>query len=420
MVVERKDLDNSFRLNAKYTKYTINNDNVMECFWKIIYGDKRFAKDSKQTNHLNIVLSNLYSCHKSLYDFVGYSRNSNDYIIYEDDSCHNLSYRVIVKIINRLLECDYIEHHIGYYDQNKKSGKTSRMKATGKLIDEIESYPDAVHYDEQNQIYDLENNFIVLKDFNKRTVRYQKTYLTDEWNGVLIEYNNMLSQSQIALSKPYPEKVNYDNKLVKRSFNDESFGLGGRFYGGWWQNIKKKYRNYILINGEETTEIDFKSLHLILLYATDGIDYIQDIDGDPYLIDEIDKSDSNRKLIKKIMLTIINCKSKTSAIQSLNKDIRDSEITNHTGYKIPQLLEMVEKKHIKISKYFYYDVGKLLQYNDSAIAHNLIKEFTEANIPILCVHDSFICQKQYGEELNNRMIRSFENTYGTKIILTEV
>ena len=49
---------------------------------------------------------------------------------------------------------------------------------------------------------------------------------------------------------------------------------------------------------------------------------------------------------------------------------------------------------------------------DSKIALSVIGYFTEKNIPILPIHDSFIVQKKYREELRKIMSESFENVTG--------
>lgn len=37
-----------------------------------------------------------------------------------------------------------------------------------------------------------------------------------------------------------------------RIFHDDNLKTGGRFYGGWWQEIPDEYRPYIIIDGDQT------------------------------------------------------------------------------------------------------------------------------------------------------------------------
>jgi len=52
-----------------------------------------------------------------------------------------------------------------------------------------------------------------------------------------------------------------------------------------------------------------------------------------------------------------------------------------------------------------------LQYIDSQLAESVLKHFTSRDIPCLCVHDSFIVPKKYGDELEGVM----KDTYKSKI-----
>jgi hypothetical protein len=52
---------------------------------------------------------------------------------------------------------------------------------------------------------------------------------------------------------------------LRRIFARGSFKLGGRAYG-WYQNIPKEWRKRITINGSATAELDFRAMHLSMLY----------------------------------------------------------------------------------------------------------------------------------------------------------
>ena len=47
--------------------------------------------------------------------------------------------------------------------------------------------------------------------------------------------------------------------------------LGGRFYGGWWQSLPSKFRPHITIDGQKTSEVDFSTMSLRILYAKENI-----------------------------------------------------------------------------------------------------------------------------------------------------
>lgn len=411
----KEKLENSIPLNSTFEKYEISNTEILTHLWRIIYPNKKYRLDSKQDRHLRILLVKLYTCHQSKYDYIGYSRNSNDY---KPESAYNvlgLSYKILIHLVDTMKDNGYIIHHTGYFDRDTKCGKSSRMKASDSLIELIDSLPETMVVVDDAILMARNGNYIVLKDENKKPIEYYETDLTKVWNDLLVSYNSLVSMSRIGLSVDTDFIINYDNNTVRRVFNDDSFSLGGRYYGGWWQSIKKEFRKHITINKDRTVEIDYKSFHLILAYSIAGIDYFTEIDDDPYIIDHDGLGERYRTLIKIITLTCFNSKSRTSAIKSINSEIIKGNISGHPTMKISQIISLCEKKHYRIANMFYSDIGKLLQYNDSMVAHNIIKHFTDKNIVVLCIHDSFMCQEQYMEELKDYMEIVIMNTYGVKV-----
>jgi hypothetical protein len=73
---------------------------------------------------------------------------------------------------------------------------------------------------------------------------------------------------------PYKQVVDFSRKRLHRVFLDRRHKLdrGGRFYGAWYQNIPKEYRQHIMIDGAPTMELDYSALHPNLLYYHAGVD----------------------------------------------------------------------------------------------------------------------------------------------------
>jgi hypothetical protein len=47
--------------------------------------------------------------------------------------------------------------------------------------------------------------------------------------------------------------------------------MNGRFYGGFWQQIREDLRKKIYINDNPTVEVDYKGLHAAILSARQGV-----------------------------------------------------------------------------------------------------------------------------------------------------
>lgn len=70
-----------------------------------------------------------------------------------------------------------------------------------------------------------------------------------------------------------------------------------------------------------------------------------------------------------------------------------------TDISISRYYDQWVQAHPVIAKYLSSDVGIKLQYQDSRIAAGIINYFTEKEVPVLVVHDSFIIEKKYESEL---------------------
>ena len=99
---------------------------------------------------------------------------------------------------------------------------------------------------------------------------------------VVRAYNDLLAKTFIDIpdmNKPMLEikeknsertryvNITHHGKFTHRVFNNSSWDQGGRFYGGFWQQIDGILRSRIYMNDKPTVEIDFSGLHVILAYA---------------------------------------------------------------------------------------------------------------------------------------------------------
>ena len=81
------------------------------------------------------------------------------------------------------------------------------------------------------------------------------------------------------------------NKFVRRVFYRGDWNLGGRYHGGWWQQVPSRYRQHILIDGGHTIEADYSGFHIALAYALEG----RDPPPDPYALRTTEPADSEQQ-----------------------------------------------------------------------------------------------------------------------------
>jgi len=301
-------------------------------------------------------------------------------------------------------------------------------------------------------------------------LEYDDTPETIRMRGVLNKYNKLLNKSRLdifSLEEPYFERVEKKtgkeekfirtyitgrNHFVRRVFNNASWESGGRFYGGWWQQISKELRPDIMINDNPVVEIDFNAMHIALLQAqvaeksepdlvvvkgsepqqkSDlfqkfsasrfiGTDDAPNANDDPYTLDKTifpHKNDfDQRKAVKQLILMAINAKSRTLAFSAFRSDkAKGDPLRKMTNDELSQLLDAFIEKHPKLEPFLCTGKGVELMYLDSRIAESVIEQLTDKSIPVLCVHDSFIVADKEKHELLRAMDRACNQVIGRNI-----
>tara|TARA_R110000751_G_C13784776_1_gene481397 strand:+ start:111 stop:1601 length:1491 start_codon:yes stop_codon:yes gene_type:complete len=320
----------------------------------------------------------------------------------------------------------YADVVAGFNDPNTGVGFRTRIRATQRLADLLTNIS---VFD-----YSMSGESIRLKDDNKQLVEYDDTDLTNRMRGDIEIINNLISRSWIDIRVPDDTFQQISsrrllelsrNKLM-RIFNNGTFEQGGRFYGGWWIEIKARFRPYITIDGAETIELDYSSMHLAILYAQAGLDLPA---GDLYEIEGYP-----RKIVKTVFTRSVNCNSRigtvNSIVNSIREDIRKANlkieqartehernlainkrqsIIEYTFEQLSEVAQRFEELHPLISDYLYLGNGLQLQCLDARIANLTMLRLSELNIVALPVHDSFIVKRVHERQLQEAMFSSFNS-----------
>ena len=246
----------------------------------------------------------------------------------------------------------------------------------------------------------LENNHhidLLLPDAKIEDL-YEKEDKDEKWEAFLHD------------ERDRPKFVEFERVRLYRVFNNGSFNEGGRFYGGWWQNVPSEYRQFITINGHTTWEYDYSTLHPAMLYAELGLP----LRDDAYEIEGIKPTKHNRKLIKTTFLKLINAQ-KDQRIEGPRKEALPK------GWTWDSLQKAIIKKHEPIKKHLRSGVGLKLQKRDAEIAKTVMTRMMKRDIAVLPVHDSFITYHELGDELEKEMRRAYkEHTDGNIEIKADV
>lgn len=395
--------------------------------------------------HLKVVLLDLYVSWKNDPEMcLGVALGNDDYKVKSRYNAIHISRR-IKDVINVLEGSDLIHVKPGSHNRSgdTKGNRTTRIKATNLLETlferlEIEPYAIGGHQDTECIILndvdtDTSGEPIRTKKGKKksRPVEYQNTPEINQWREELTAYNNLLEETYIdilSLGEPIVTRhktngetqnigINQNGKFVRRIFSRGDWKTNGRFYGGWWQQIGEDLRRDITINNLPTVEVDYKGLHASILAAEVGMyDKNRDIyDLGEQIFTQFDKA-QQRKIVKLLVLTAINAKTKKEAFGAFRKDwdtgtpqkkLKDEQLEQYLT-KFIQIHPFLESKLCS-------DQGVRLMFLDSQITAKIINNFVKRQKPILSVHDSYIVQTTDVELLREEMKKASLDVLGTDL-----
>jgi hypothetical protein len=203
--------------------------------------------------------------------------------------------------------------------------------------------------------------------------------------------------------------IDFAQTALRRIFARGQLGLGGRFYGGWWQQIPSAYRRHIVIGDQLTVECDYSGMALRCLYAEEGIPLDE---GDPYDIGlgYSGNNDPRRHIVKQYVNACLNDEKGTYR--------PDKEKLRLLGMSAATLKAAVAKKHARISHHFHTGVGLHLQFIDSEIAMAVMLRLADEGEVCLPVHDSFIVRGGIATRLKAVMQDEFLRITGSPALIT--
>lgn len=185
--------------------------------------------------------------------------------------------------------------------------------------------------------------------------------------------------------------VDLDDIELYRVFSDV-WSLGGRYYGGCWQNMPKGERKHFILDGEEVIEHDYKNNHPSILYLAEGKPLDLDSDYDAY---DIAGFRDQRLACKRALNIMLNAKGYGSAVGAIRE-----HVASQTYEEAKELVEAVKVKHEAISDYFFSDVGLKLQRLDAEMCGAVMNEMTiKRGVTCMPLHDSFMVPASAAYEL---------------------
>lgn len=359
--------------------------------------------------HLRALLIMCARLHRDYPDgYMAYSRNNN----FDRDAMHYNPLRLKMRGICRVIDAlgpEYIESHSGFYWSGKRKPKRSRLKPAQKMIDILNRHDLCdIKYHKS-----LIRGGIILKDSERKIISdYDDSAQTHHMRKMLLSYNSFIESADIGINLDKEFEVGfYEKNRTYRVFTHD-FNTHGRFYGGWWCNLKKWQRRHITINGFPTVELDYKSNHLCFLYALEKLPMPEFSDGDPYNL----SASIPRGVFKRVFILCLNTLSQNGSWFAMKNQINDLDFNGRDiliknipdKQKFDEIVSIIKKAHPVVDGYFYRRYGLTLMNLDSQIAEFVLMSMMEQGIICLGIHDSFIVQKDKEEELRRAMHDAYD------------
>ena len=363
-----------------------------------VHDTEASGRFSTLARNMPIVLAHLlraFTTDPALY--VKYARDKNAYPLGRYNPS-GTTRNGLTRAVDGLSALGYLENVPGFYDRSTKTGRRSRIRGTERLFEEFVQLGlngDALALHEPAET-------IILKGIKRphNPINYRDDESTNRMRGIVATYNAMLSRTDIRLAPDAPPHygipLNFSKKSVRRIFLNESFELGGRFYGGWWINASSEIRARILIDGSPTVELDYQSQYAHIAYSECGRDYWTEHpeDRDPYALPDIP-----RPLSKSAFMFMLNTRNRQSAVSTLAKEWRKAEYREFRdlGFRPSAVIDATLEKHEPIREMFFQEWSRRFQNIDSRICERNIIACVEADILALTVHDSFIVKNEHAD-----------------------
>jgi hypothetical protein len=355
----------------------------------------------------NLQLARMHDPHARLY----YSRDAAHYASSRCWSPPSYTRRIVTEVVDELERARLISHN--RTRPSPTATRRSTMAAEPGLISGI----GIQHIDEL--CYRLHQP-IVLKNDDGQPMRFRSSRQTRIMIKDIEAQNDLLDQLAIELNDPAwsidahglyrsaaGQAINPSAKHLHRIFNNGSWREGGRWYGGWWQQLPKASRAKLTIDTAPVVEEDYSACHLRLLAAAAGVPPPA---GDPYRIEAIETACAGnhrvaRRLAKVAFQILLNAGSFAAAHGALAREL--ATIPRECSLSPGLLMRAIKEQFPAFQRLWHTGVGLRLQRIDSDIAADVMRRLRAHSIPALPIHDSFIVPASSRIALQDAMEAAF-------------
>jgi len=296
----------------------------------------------------------------------------------------------------------------GYQDGKTNERVSSRIKATLELENRMieaglvwETFPNDPKPNNRPGLLYIKDRLDRLNALDREPTQLESFIpaqsLLIKKGKVSLTLPNYKAYEKLWHFKPDYPKVHRGRTSLYRQFKHDELS-GGRIGGHWVQNCPKSLRPYVTFKGEPACEMDYQAAQPCFAYSL--INAVKP-PGDPYLIPSYDET--YRDLFKWVFTTGIGIGSDQNPEQAFNVAIIKAGIAPKAGLA-DKLIDAFWSRHEKLSSHFFQtDAWRRLQLFESEIALTIMGDMAKQNVPVIPIHDSFICQVAHADKLFNAM-----------------
>jgi hypothetical protein len=243
-----------------------------------------------------------------------------------------------------------------------------------------------------------------VKDQGAELVEYVDDERTTRLRADVRSINDYLRDASIefdAAAAP-GRLVDIHLRHLKRHFTRGQWNSGGRLFGGFWQNLRKRERlQGLRVNGESVVSLDYRSMGAVLAYSHAGKPMP---DGDAYALPLVYVGGGEATSIPRD-----TCKALLNAALFASSRFKKwpASITPPPGVPIRAALETLEVHHAALAPLFYRGIGHALQFTESEILVDVLLKLKAANVPALPIHDCIVIAASDTEEARRVMEAAF-------------
>lgn len=388
---------NTQTLTVSFDDYFICKDNkLIDTLLQEFTNTERVLTQSIPKYHkaFSMVLANLKQT--QFYEYV--------YIRLDNNIKHNSITTTVIKRVLNFLNQRYMSLLLGVYsidDEEKRSAT------------QLKGYPSLLTKIRIKKLKSTKRSFIVLKDKDKKVVRpFRIPTHVKQRDKLLIKYNKLISSTTLSLDgKDYPNL----NPNIRAIYNNSDFEHSGRFYGGRWQSEKSKARKRLLIDNTPIKGYDLKNA--LIRMAIDKYNLDNPLTPIAKAEDYYAIPHMKRAIVKKLVNIMLNLSknSKSNVLEAYFKDeikdnFIDSKYKQEVEFTYPIVVQHFQQL-INAGIFFRCYAMELMNF-ESKIAEAVIQHFTDKDIPVLTVHDSYYVQEQYSDELERVINEAYLNLFG--------